>query len=36
MRAINLAVEFVRDGADNVTELVILQGTLQERATRVK
>jgi len=36
MRAINLAVEFVRDGAGNVTECVILQGTLQERATRVK
>ena len=36
MRDINLAVEFVRDGAGNVTECVILQGTLQERATRVK
>jgi hypothetical protein len=36
VRDINLVVEFVRDGSGNVTEFVILQGTRQERATRVK
>src|SRR6266545_3850213 len=35
-RDINVVVEFVRDGAGNVAELVILQGTHQERATRAK
>jgi CubicO group peptidase (beta-lactamase class C family) len=35
-RDINVVVEFVRDGAGNVAELVVLQGTHQERATRVK
>jgi CubicO group peptidase (beta-lactamase class C family) len=35
-RDINVVVEFVRDGAGDVVELVMLQGTLQERATRVK
>ena len=33
---INVVVEFVRDGAGNVAELVVLQGTHQERATRAK
>jgi len=36
VRDINLVVEFVRDGAGNVTEVLMLQGTRQERATRVK
>jgi CubicO group peptidase (beta-lactamase class C family) len=36
VRDINLVVEFVRDTAGTVTELVILQGTRQERATRAK
>lgn len=36
VRDINVVVEFVRDGAGNVTEVVMLQGTRQERATRVK
>jgi len=36
IRDINVVVEFVRDGAGNVTEVVMLQGTRQERATRVK
>ena len=31
-----IVVDFVRDGAGNVAELVVLQGTHQERATRVK
>jgi hypothetical protein len=35
-RDINVVVEFVRDGAGNVAELVVLQGTRQERATRTK
>jgi hypothetical protein len=35
-RDINVVVEFVRDGAGNVAELVILQGTHQERATHAK
>jgi len=35
-RDINLAVEFVRDGTGNVAEVVIVQGTLQEHATRIK
>ena len=35
-RDINVVVEFVRDGAGNVAELVVHQGTLQERATRAK
>ena len=35
-RDINVVVEFVRDGAGNVAELVVLQGTHQERATRAK
>jgi hypothetical protein len=32
----NLQIEFVRDTAGTVTELVAIQGTLQERAKRVK
>ena len=36
IREPNLTLEFVRDGAGNVTEVVMLQGTRQERATRVK
>jgi hypothetical protein len=36
IRDLNLVVEPVRDGAGNVTELVLIQGTRQERATRVK
>ena len=36
IRDIKVIVEFVRDAAGNVTDLVIIQGTLQERATRVK
>ena len=36
IRDINVAVEFVRDAAGNVTEFVMLQGTHQERASRVK
>jgi CubicO group peptidase (beta-lactamase class C family) len=32
----HVVVEFVRDGAGNVAELVVLQGTHQERATRAK
>src|SRR4029453_5386855 len=35
-RDINVVVEFVRDGEGNVAELVVLQGTHQERATRAK
>ena len=35
-RDINVVVEFVLDGAGNVAELVMLQGTRQERATRTK
>jgi len=35
-RDINVVVEFVRDGSGNVAELVVLQGTHQERATRAK
>ena len=35
-RDINVVVEFVRDGAGNVAELVVHQGTHQERAKRVK
>ena len=35
-RDINVVVEFVRDAAGNVAELVVLQGTHQERATRAK
>lgn len=35
-RDIHVVVEFVRDGAGNVTDLVVLQGTHQERATRAK
>jgi uncharacterized protein DUF3471 len=35
-RDINVVVEFVRDGAGNVAELVLLQGTHQKRATRAK
>ena len=36
IRDLNLVVDFVRDGAGAVTEIVMLQGTRQERATRVK
>ena len=36
MRDINLVIEFVRDAAGNVTGFALLQGTRQERATRVK
>jgi CubicO group peptidase (beta-lactamase class C family) len=32
----NLVVDFVRDGAGTVTEMVMLQGTRQERARRAK
>jgi CubicO group peptidase (beta-lactamase class C family) len=35
-RDINVVVEFVPDGAGNVAELVVHQGTHQERATRAK
>ena len=35
-RDINIVVEFVHDGAGNVAELVVHQGTHQERATRAK
>jgi uncharacterized protein DUF3471 len=35
-RDIHVVVEFVRDGAGNVAELVVLQGTYQEPATRAK
>ena len=35
-RDINVVVEFVRDGAGSVAELVVLQGTHKERATRAK
>jgi CubicO group peptidase (beta-lactamase class C family) len=35
-RDINVVVEFVRDGAGNIAELVVLQGTHQERAARAK
>jgi hypothetical protein len=36
IRDLNLVVDFVRDGAGNAAEMVMLQGTRQERATRVK
>src|SRR5688572_27585659 len=36
VRDLNLVVEFVRDGAGKVTEMILIQGTRQERATRVK
>src|SRR5688572_1458731 len=36
IRDINMVVDFVLDAAGNVTEIVIVQGTRQERATRVK
>jgi hypothetical protein len=36
IRELSLTLEFIRDGAGNVTEVVILQGTREERATRVK
>jgi CubicO group peptidase (beta-lactamase class C family) len=36
IRDAGLTLEFVRDAAGNVTEVVIGQGTRQERATRVK
>jgi hypothetical protein len=36
VRDFNLLLEFVRDGAGNVTEFVMLQGTRQQRATRAK
>jgi len=36
IREPNLSLEFLRDGAGNVTDVVILQGTREERATRVK
>jgi Domain of unknown function (DUF3471) len=36
IRNINLVVDFVRDAADNVTEFVMVQGTRQERVTRLK
>ena len=36
IRDLNLVVDFVRDRAGAVTEIVMLQGTRQERATRVK
>jgi hypothetical protein len=35
-RDINVVVEFVGDGAGNVAELVVFQGTHQECATRAK
>jgi hypothetical protein len=36
IRNINLVVDFVLDAAGSVTEIVVVQGTRQERATRVK
>jgi hypothetical protein len=36
VREVNLVVDFVRDGSGTVTEMVLLQGTRQERATRMK
>jgi len=36
IRNINLVVDFILDAAGSVTEIVIVQGTRQERATRVK
>jgi CubicO group peptidase (beta-lactamase class C family) len=36
IRDVNLVVEFVRDGAGDVTGFVMVQGTRQERAARVK
>ncbi len=36
IRDLNLVVEFVRDGAGNVTEMLLVQGTRRDRATRVK
>jgi hypothetical protein len=36
VRDLNVVVEFVRDGAGSVTELVMLQGTRQDRAARLK
>ena len=36
IRDLNLVIDFVRDGAGNVTELVMLQGTRQERLAREK
>ena len=35
-RDLHVVVEFVRDGAGNVAELVVLQGTHQEHAPRAK
>jgi hypothetical protein len=35
-RDLHVVVEFVRDRAGHVVELVVLRGTHQERATRVK
>ena len=34
IRSLNVVIDFVRDGAGNVTELVMLPGTRQERLTR--
>jgi hypothetical protein len=36
IRDLNLVADFVRDGAGNVTEMVMLQGTRLVRARRVK
>ena len=35
IREANVQIEFVRDGTGTVTQLIVLQGTLQERALRV-
>ena len=36
VREVSFLVEFVRDGAGNVTEFIIHQGTRQDRLKRIK
>ena len=36
VRDLNLVVDFVRNGAGTVTEMIMTQGTRQDRATRAK
>src|SRR5687767_10240205 len=36
VRELNLVIDFVRDATGTVTEMVLIQGTRQERATRAK
>jgi CubicO group peptidase (beta-lactamase class C family) len=36
IRDLNLVIDFVADGAGRVTKMVLVQGTRQDRATRVK